>query len=73
MSSIRLADVQEVAKGAQTDVLAKAEGIDPAKCFSLVTEQRSLHLVMASVQDRETMLRAIRVIMADAALSPSFV
>jgi len=74
MSSILLTDIKEVARGLQTDVLARAEPgtVDPAKTFSLVTAARSLDVVMASSQDRETMIRAVRVVLEDAGLHPPF-
>jgi len=72
MSSIRLADITEISKGCQSLVLERAVGVDPAKSFSLVTADRSLDVVMANTQDRDTMLRALRVIIEDAGLSPMF-
>lgn len=72
MSSIRLADIAEISKGCQSLVLERAVGVDPAKSLSLVTADRSLDVVMANTQDRDTVLRALRVIMEDAGLSPMF-
>ena len=69
--------MREVAKGAQTDVLGKAlaaapGSFDPAKSFSLVTAERSLDVVLASTQDRDTVLRAVRVVFEDAGLAPLY-
>jgi len=75
MSSIALADVVEVRRGAQTKVLTKAaDMVDPAKTFSLVTRgEYTLDVVMANTQDRDTVLRALRVLFEDAGLAPAFV
>ena len=75
MSSIALADVVEVRRGAQTKVLSKAaDMVDPAKTFSLVTRgEYTLDVVMANTQDRDTVLRALKVLFEDAGLAPAFV
>jgi len=67
--------VVEVRRGAQTKVLSKAtDMVDPAKTFSLVTkDEYTLDVVMANTQDRDTVLRALRVLFEDAGLAPAFV
>lgn len=72
VSSIALPEIVEIRKGIQTSVLSKAENLDPAKSFSFLTAKRSLDVVMASMQDRDTMLRAVKHVMDDAGLSPLF-
>lgn len=59
-------------RGTQTSVLVKARGVDPLKTLSLVTAQRSLDVVMASMQDRDTMLRAIKAVMEENNKTPIF-
>jgi hypothetical protein len=48
--------------------------VDPAKTFSLVTRgEYTLDVVMANTQDRDTVLRALKVLFEDAGLAPAFV
>jgi hypothetical protein len=65
VSSICLADIIEVRRGVQTEVLMKAGLVDPARSLSLVTASRSLDLVFDSKLDRENFARTVSILLED--------
>lgn len=62
-SSIPLEEIIEVRKGIQTDVFLKAGLIDPFCCFSIVTNARTLDLVLENQIERDKALRGLKALL----------
>jgi ankyrin repeat protein len=58
-SNIKIIDIIEIRKGKTTDVFAKVTNVDPTKSLSIITSERSLDLVFATVRDRDSVSRAL--------------
>lgn len=61
--TISLDEIVEVRKGLQTDVFLKAGLVDPFCCFSIVTNDRTLDLVLENQIERDRALRGMKAIL----------
>jgi len=62
-SNIPIDEITEVRKGIQTDVLLKAGLIDPFCCLSIVTNERTLDLMLDSQAERDRALRGLKALL----------
>jgi hypothetical protein len=63
ISTVNLDDIKEVKKGIQTEVLHKGGLLDPNACFSIITAERTLDLVLESASDRNKVLTGLKVLL----------
>jgi hypothetical protein len=62
-TNIPLDEIVEVRKGIQTDVFLKAGLIDPFCCLSVVSNARTLDLVMENQIERDKALRGLKALL----------
>lgn len=58
--SLCLADISEVRRGIQTEVMRKVKLVDPGSSFSIITPERSLDVTFESSNDRDMFLRGLQ-------------
>jgi hypothetical protein len=63
VSEIDVNKIAEVKKGIQTDVLQKGGLLDPNCCLSIVTDDRTLDLVMETSTERNKIVKGLKVIL----------
>lgn len=63
-STLALADVVDVKRGIETDVLLKGGLLDPNCCLSLVAKERTLDLVFDNVSERDAAFRGLQAILS---------
>jgi len=61
--SIKMADITEVRKGVQTKVLLKGGLLDPARCLSIITANRTLDMVFSSTRERDLFHRTMSILL----------
>lgn len=59
VSYIECSSVIEVRRGIQTQVFMKAKLLDPRCCLSIVTEDRTLDLVLSSPSERDIVIKGL--------------
>lgn len=64
-SGLRLLAITEVKRGVQTSVLLKAGLLDPSKCISILTDDRTLDLLLPSMEMRDKVFTALRSLLED--------
>jgi hypothetical protein len=65
-SKISIADITEVRRGIQTEVMMKvASRVDPACSLSVVTKERTLDLTFPTTSERDIFVRGMKVLLQD--------
>ena len=63
-ASIQLSSIREVCNGVQTEVLRKAGLVDPGCCLSIVTDARSVDIILANSTERDRIVKGLQLILA---------